>query len=72
MNKRWSVNLESVLLSFCTPEERVAYSTQGLRERETLRRKQEAQGAMKRLTPSFQVKDQKVSISFRERDNHAA
>jgi hypothetical protein len=73
MNKRWNVNLESVLLSFCTPEERVAYSRQGMRERETLRRQQEAQEAVKRLTPSFLVKGQKVSISFRERGtNHAA
>ncbi len=70
MNKRWNVNLESVLLSFCTPEERVAYSRQGMRERETLRRQQEA---VKRLTPSFLVKGQKVSVSFRERGtNHAA
>ncbi len=72
MNKRWNVNVESVLLSFCTQEERVAYSEMGIRERETLRRQQAAQGAITRLSPTFQVEGQKVSISFRERGNHAS
>jgi hypothetical protein len=72
MNKRWNVNVESVLLAFCSPEERVAYSKMGLRERETLRRQQAAQGAIKRFTPTFEVKGRKISLSFRKRGDHAS